>query len=609
MLMHGLRGCSVVSAAVLVAMAGVNPALANGPEVLDRVPQNAAMVGVVNNLQETLASLESFATAMNDPFPEGEENPIASMKALLATPGLDKNGSVAVFVLPGADGTIDFESGEEPEGLILIPVSDFDAFSTALGGSGSDGTIAIKIENEEQFVKRAGTGYAVMGKSKLLVDTFDPKGGNAGFHRKSMGAIGASVVESADAVFFADITVLSPAIDKASEQMASQGEMVAGMAGAQGEQAKLGIEMIGQVLSNFSRDGETGMIVVDFSDEGVGIDVAAHFKEGSELAGFFDESGSSGRLLKSLPPQAFLLAGAIDTKVSAVKKILKNISAGNAQAADGAGEATSGGTIATMLAQAEKVDGYAFSMGANPAAMMGGGLLTNTTMYVATADAPGYLKATQQALTGMNDAKVAGMTYTSEYKSKAVTINGVDVDTWSTTIEPNPDDPNGMQMQMVQSMIFGPGGIGGMHAVTEGGLVSTMSQNTPLMAAALEAVKSGKGLGDDKSLKLAQGGLPKGRFFELYLGTKSLLDIASSAMMMMGGAAEFTVPAEVSPIAIAGSSAKNGMSFHMFVPKDVVATLTNIANTMKAADEGDDMEMEEEEDAPMKDEDGANPRF
>jgi len=609
MLTHGLRRCSIVSAASLLALAGLNPALANGPEVLDRVPSNAAMIGVVNNLQDSLTKVENFSKALNLPTPEGEEDPIADMKAILETPGLNKSGSVAIFVLADAEGKIDFESGEEPDALALIPVSDFKAFVMALGAEGSEGTVSVQIDENEQFVKSIGSGYAVMGKSKLLIEKFEGKSGNTGAHTKALGSFGASVLDSADAIFFADVDVLKPAIEKATEEMGSQAEMMSAMAGAQGEQAKAGIAIFQQVFANFGRDGETGMFVVDFTDKGVKLDVAAQFKEGSELAGFFSESGSSSKLLKSLPSQSFLFAGAVDTKVAGVRKILKNIAAMNAKAAKASGDTASAGTIATMLAQSENVDGLAFSMGANPAAMMGGGLLTNTTMFIATSDPAAYLAATQKALTGMNGTQVAGMKYTTEYKSKAVTIGGVDIDTWSTAIEPNPDDPNGMQIQMVQSMIFGPGGIGGMHAITEGGLVSTMSQNTPLMTSALEASKSGKGLADNALLKEAQKGLPEGRIFEVYLGTKAILDSVAGIMSMMGGAAEFTVPEQVSPVAMAGSAKQGGFAFHLFVPTDVVAALAEISKSMEAADQGDDMDMEEDEEAPAKDDAGANPRF
>ena len=102
-----------------------------------------------------------------------------------------------------------------------------------------------------------------------------------------------------------------------------------------------------------------------------------------------------------------------------------------------------------------------------------------------------------------------------------------------------------------------------------------------------------------------QANLPKDRVFELYLGTKSIMDSVAGLMQMAGGEATFVAPANVSPIAIAGTAGKGGMAMHLFLTADVIKAMSEIRTQMDAAGGGD----EEPVEAGDKKGEPATPRF
>ena len=143
--------------------------------------------------------------------------------------------------------------------------------------------------------------------------------------------------------------------------------------------------------------------------------------------------------------------------------------------------------------------------------------------------------------------------------------------------------------------------MGGMVANTGNGVVMTMSQNTPLFTKAVEAAKSGKGLSEDEGIKGVQAHLPANRVFEMYLGTKSIMDTINSAMAMFGGGAEIKVPAKISPVGMAASMEAGGVDIRLFVPIDVIKSVAEAVEAAKAGGE-------EPDEAPAKS-DTKPPRF
>src|SRR5262245_20128747 len=97
-----------LSAGFLFALAGLNPALADVPGALDRVPSNAAVIITVRDMEQFRARAEDLAKSLNaDMSKDDEKNPLNMTKKLLAVDGLDKHGSLALAIMPDKEGKVD----------------------------------------------------------------------------------------------------------------------------------------------------------------------------------------------------------------------------------------------------------------------------------------------------------------------------------------------------------------------------------------------------------------------------------------------------------------------------------------------------------------------
>lgn len=587
------------AAVLLTLVCGSTVALADAPASLDRIPANAAMALSIRNMEQLTQRMAALSEMVG---PEAlEDNPLADIQQLLGTPGLNKTGSAALIVMPGADGKLpaggmgDGAEGSEPEAVALVPVSDYAAFVKALGAPGTDGTQAITVDGEENFVRDAGGGYAVLGKARSVVEGFKSETGQAAAHMKAMGPQGKRTADLADVLMIASIPAMQDQLKEMGDSAKEQAEMMGQMGGADiGPAAAIG-EI---VMSTFSRDAQVGVIGIGLGEKGIWLDIGAQFKEGSELAKFFAETGKSGALLGRVPAMPFLFAGAVDLSAPGIKTIIRNANEMNAkaaaQAAKEAGDAMAGdagaqaaGAMANFASNMDKVDGASFVVGASPGGLMGG-LLVNTTMFMQSSNPAGYLASVKETMLKSNGQNVGGMTMKSIWEPAATEVSGVKVDKWTTEIVTDPDDPNAGSIAMMQAFMYGQGPAGGFSAAVENGVVMTMSQNTPLMTQALAAAKGEKGLTTDEQIKASQALLPEGRTFEFFVGTKSVMDTVGGFLAMMGGAAEFDIPANLPPIAIGGTTDGGGVSTRIYLPHDVLKTFAEVAEAMQP--EGDGMD-------------------
>ncbi len=585
---------SLMAGLLLSLVCGSTVAMADAPASLDRIPANAAMAMSIRNMEQLIQRTSALAALTGQD--ENSLNPLADIKQLLDTPGLNKSGSAALVVMPGPDGKL--PAGGEDQGataFALVPVSDYAAFVKALGAPGTDGTQAITVDGEENFVRDAGGGYAVLGKAREVVEGFKSEAGQSAAHMKAMGPQGKRTADIADVLMIASIPAMQDQIKEGGAQLKEQAEMMGQMGGADvGPASAIG----DLVMNTFARDGQVGIIGIGLGEKGVWLDIGAQFKEGSELAKFFADTGKSGSLLGRVPAMPFLFAGAVDLSAPGIKTIIRNANEMNAkaaaQAAKEAGDAMAGdagaeaaGAMANFASNMDKIDGVSMVMGASPGGLMGG-LLVNTTMFMQSSNPAAYIASAKEAMLKSNGQNVGGMTMKSSWEPAAAEISGVKVDKWTTEIVADPDDPNAGNIAMMQAFMYGQGPAGGFSAAVDNGVVMTMSQNTPLMTQALAAAKGEKGLTTDEQIKASQALLPEGRTFEFFVGSKSVMDTVGGFLAMMGGAAEFDIPANLPPIAIGGTTDGGGVSTRVYLPHDVLKTFAEVAKAMQP--EGEPMD-------------------
>ncbi len=602
---HAFSRPAGLMAAAFVALAGLCAAAgAAVPGALDRVPADAAMAGGVANLTTFHNNFNAMGTALKLDSLDG----LKKMDALFQAQGIKKDGSAAVAILEVPEGG---DQGMPGEGLrnapmvIIVPVTDYKAFVTGLGGDAAAPIAELKGQ-QTMFAKDIGGGYAALSPKKELTESFEGKGGNLEAHTKALGAVGTRVADKSDVVLVANVGKLAPKIKDGIKGMKEQAEMVGQMGGGNAPNTKL-IEIIAE---NWVRDAQTGVIGLNFSAENLAIDVASQFKPGSELAGLFNSDGNSAGLLNNVPNKPFLFAVAIDASSASMKKMLKGMFDLSKEQMGKAGDqkamAEASGVWEALLSKPEGFDGTAFSVGYSPAGLSAG-LLSQTVGFIKTNKSSDYLKLTGDVMTKMNGTKVDGMQYTTEYKAGAVDVSGVKADSWSMAMTPSdPNDPMAMQVQMMMGFITGPAGkFQGLSAPTDKGVVMTYSQYAPFMDEALKAAKNGDGLG--KSLAEASKMLPANRNFEMWIGSKSLIDTLGGFAAMMGGPA-VSAPADLPPVAMAATGDAGGAQLRIVVPTKVITTVQEIGKKVQSEMGGGDP-MDDQGEPKEEKKDGGKPKF
>lgn len=578
--------CFPRAASALVMLCGTLPAMAGLPAAFDRVPAEMPVVVGVSSLQEFRDKVVGTFKAVG--VPVDGPGPIADINKLMDIPGLNKAGSFAVAVNPnlkkaaGGDAAAEGSSEEAP-GVMLIPVSDYNAFITAANGQPGDKIAAIQFGDDDVYAKDIGGGYAAVSNIKTVLEAFDGKAGNLAAHEKRLGSSAKSIADSAEMIVIANIELLQDQMKQAGVGIKQQMDMVAMMSGQAGAANQGKLAQV--VMDAFARDAKVSILGVDVGEQGVNIDLASEFKEGSEIAGFFQAKGVASSLLSRAPAKKYLFAGAWDLSAPGIKKIIKNIVAMGAEGQkDGAAQAPS--TFMAMADNIDIIDGQSFVLGATE---VGAGLLGQTVFITKTKSPEKLMEAQRKLYEGLSGKNEGGLKYTASYKAGAKEVAGVKADEWELKMEPDPNDPAAMQMQMAMGMFLGGDGtMKGYAASVDGAVIQTMSLNTPLLESAVKAAADGKGLGEDAGIKLVSGMLPANRSAELYIGTRELMETVQNFMAMFGSPAEFKLPETLPPIGVGAVTEGGAFRVRFVLPNEVMKTLGEVAKQMEAADQGGD---------------------
>lgn len=545
------------------------------PAALDRVPADALVAVGITNVKQLKTDMDAFVALLPqrpDQFDQLDE--------VLNLDGVKADGSMAFAMMAPGEGE---EPGED--NLVLIaPVADYAAFVTGLGGQ-AEGISEVDAFGRTMYVKDAGGGYAIISPLAELTETFDAAAGKTAAHLALIGPTGEGVADANDVFVMANIQALAPMIEEGMEESFDQAEQMAEMAGAQAEQMKAAINMGEEMLKGFVRDGQAGVMGFDFGTHGVTVDVAANFKAGSQSAGFFAAKGAAAKHFSKLPATNFFFAGAYDTSAPGLKNLMTEIfDATKAMAPQG-------GDWSWMT----QANGSAYVMGAT-ANLMGGGLFSNTYLFIDAKDPAAVKDGMHKALVAANGQTNQGMTTTTSYTENVATLAGVSVDGWGMKLAPDASNPAAAQVQQAMMMIYGPaGGPSGLVGTVDSGVVMTMTDNQGAMTLALQAAKGeGSNLGANATMKAIDDRVPEGASMVGYIGVGSILETVSQFMMMMGGA-QFDVPADMPPIGFAAVT--DGGAVHLRVIGDA-ATIKGVSDIASAM-------MPE----PAEPEGGEEPRF
>lgn len=580
-LAKGLVGCVGMACGLFATLAAASP------PVLDKVPTNAMAVIASSSIAQLQKNLASLATAVDSPVP------IPGVDALLAQIGIEKgvdtSKSMAMVILgppnggKNADGKpmsqAELEEATDKNLFILVPTGNYNDFVGNFEVKPGTGVDTGTINGEPAYFKNVGGGYAAVSPGKGTLDTFDGKGGHQAAMDASLGKSGKAIADSAD-IFI----VLNMDLARAFQPMIMD-KIAEGMEGNPAALALEGMKdgEMGKWIESMSKDAQTMIIGLKPDAMGVSMDMAMSFKPGSYMASAFSGTGNTGPLLSKLPNQSYFFAGAIDFSSPGIRKLWDDFSA---KVAAEAGPADEDGLIKVLLEQLQASNGASFLVGAPQGGLMGG-MLTSTIGYFRTSKPAETILAMKTALTDMNGKDAGPVKLETSFETGGADVDGTAVDSYSIKLKPSDEEDADPQMSMVTQIIFGTaGGPGGYISKQDNGFLMSLSKNSLLMNAAMNAAKGGESVGSDKLTAQVSERLPKNRMFELYIGVKPIIEAVLPLAAMGGVNLEIDLPPTMPPIGVGMSAGDASAHLGIYLPAPVIKTIVGIYMQTEGMDAG-----------------------
>jgi hypothetical protein len=562
------------------------------PTALNHVPADAEMYVAIPSVGGMLRDVSAFYQAMAGKLPPDAAQigmGLFLAQSIATQPGVETDGSAAVIVTPPTPEQI--EAGADPEVTVILPIADLEAFAAGPFMAGQNAKIvdgvltAAMPEGDTVYIRDIGS-HAVLANDLEKVKAF--QSGNAmAAHESALGLSGVAGMEGRDMVFVANIPALKGVLDQMMLQAEQQVNFLAMMGG--GEQVTQGFAAFKQAITTLQQDGSVWLTSIDIAGDGVALDFGASFRDETPSAQMFQAAGDSGALMGVLPATDFLVAYAFDASSESVRGVMNKImEMVPAQGNDG------DFGMRGMMAQSS---GFSGVIGSSPAALGGAGLLARQISYARTDDAPKAIKAMRGMIEGMNGQAALGMTYDTTYTPAAAEVAGVKVDSYAVKSKMDPTAaPGGMMMMdpsMIQNLMYGmAGGPTGYIAQGNGGVYTTSSMNSELLASALDAGKDGASLAANERLRGVASRLQPNRMMEAYLSADQVFNAVAPMAQMLGMIDEFEPIEPLSPMGMSLRGDQGGLMGRVYLPGDLIGFALEFAQKMEAADQGF------EEDAP-----------
>jgi|GEM_PF-3211982 len=601
------------------ALAAEAPPLA---ALFDAAPAGSEVVWAVPTLRGFSDRIATFAaeTGLERHAPDLADALDAFKREMNLNQGLDDDGPLLV-VVSGLAAAIDAALDDnpdnddlEPAALLLVPVSDYAAFVSAMDGDPAADATPVTLDGNRGFARRV-PGYAVIAGTAEAAAAYEPGAGGAAV-TEAVGPQSTPWFERGQSLVYIDVAAMAPSLKAAVARGID--EMNREMQGGAPAQAA----MFAPVMTAYSGlldgliDGTDKLaLTLDLNGGGLGLTVGGRLNAGSEMAHMLRpaaddaDAESGGSLLNRLPDQPYLFAAAADLTrldMAALGDAVRGVAAELKDAAGVAQQAAEDGAAGGLPVE-QMVDLYvemlqvapdATAMGSvmyapEPAAMMGGGFF-NQLSVTQTADAQGALDRQQAVLAKMNDLTIpmpamgghghhqgdghdhgddapagGAMSFETTYTEKALEIEGTRVDQFQVkTVLP----PALMQQFGPMAMVMGNAGSGGYLAAKDGHVLATTVTDPQLVTRGLKALAADDGLGAAATLnELRDAELPADASMEAWLSVRGIANTVNPFLMMFAqGGEQLNVPADLSPVAMGAAGDPGGLVLRVFIPTDVV---------------------------------------
>ena len=574
----------------------VQTALAGAPAALSQAPDGAQLVVIIPSMSEFSGKLAMLNQTLGLEVDELNDA-LGSFKAEAGIgDGLDDSGS-ALFIIHDLASAID--TGNEPDVVMVLPVTDYQAFIAGFQGEGAApagaGVSAVTLpDGQDGFAKEAG-GYAILGNNEAAVSNY-AAGGNADAISGRIGELGQHYLGQGDVTAFLDMAALAPALNKAiDEGIAEMNSEFDNMAQGGMVQAS-DLETMKVMFAMYETAGKAivnsadGLIMsLDLSEGGVGFTHAVQFKPGSPVTQYLTGGGAgTSSILARLPKGPYIAAVAFDGESLAFSDLMEammdKLPEGNAQF-DMYRKAM------PMIKQVKQYAGVFYTPDPN-ALMTQSGVLNMLQTYKVD-DSAAYLAQTRDYIKSMNGTSIpmmmpgapgAGgdmaMTYTTSYSENALQLDGVQVDQYSMNVQMPPQMM--MQLGPAAGMMQMFTNFDGYAAQTDGYYLASTTLDQQLITQGLATGKTGDGMGtDDVLANVRENAVPPGAAAEGYLNFAGIIDTVGPMAAMFGMPA-VQAPADLPPVAAGLGIQGDSSALRFYVPNETTKFIIDTVKDVQA---------------------------
>ena len=557
------------------------PAIAGTPAALDRVPTDSQVVVVVPQVGSFLNDINAMNAMLGD---QGEPMVMMMTSMVRGMPGLNLEGSMATVL------SMDHNQGGDPDMVILMPVSDFDAFTQ--GRDAVDGLVEFPLgDGQMMYTRDAGGGFAVFGEVAEQVKNYDAQGGNLVAHTAMLGKAGGRIADHNDLFVYVNIQQFDDLIDMGMQEMEAQGEMIEMMGGAEAAQS---FDQMLSAMRSISDDAMSFSAGLNFDQElGVSFDFGLQFKDGSSSAGYLNNNGDAGKYFNNVPNMDYFMAAAYDMSGEGIQRFMGEYTQMiKKMDTSGMMSAMNMDKLMTQLKGGIQV------VGASDNIM--GGLLNNTVYYADVENPEAYIDAMRDMTASMGDSpelKEAGMAVDASVDAEPTEINGVKAYGFRMNMDMSQMNGAGAMgaanPAMIMQMMFGGSGPSGYIMQSgEHGLAATMSQSPAMISKVAKAAKGEDTMGAVAALKQTASMLPDNRVMEMYIGADHLANTAGPMAMMFGLIPEFEPIASLPPLGMGLTADGGGMLFRTVVPMQTISKAMSVMEEMGAMQQDQDNQMD-----------------
>jgi hypothetical protein len=565
-------------------------------QVLQQVPPDALAVIKVNNLQQVSGRIGKLAQQWGVAgFQPDLADPLAAMKVKTGIQnGLSADGELAIAMLKPGEGE------DEPTPLVLIPVTDYAAFTANFAGATTDAgitTFRFAGEMTDSFSSQWGN-YAAVSNKRDAVATKPEQAVTI------PGAVTQRLLGEQDIVVWANMPALSamalPEVQGAREGILAEVDAKVMEDADTAKYAPAARELVSRCLDvaeGFLQTTDSGLWGVRLSSEGIGLTWMAEFHPESYAAnlvgGLRPAGAADGSLLNGIPEGQYLFVAGGAMLGSAVGDAMEDFIGPVRAKMEGTGEAgdTVQSYIDAMLKQVRASNGSSAGM-LRPTGPLGqGGTGIFRLVSVNHGDAQAMLDSYKQMMevqqelmevvaAAMPEESAAAMSnMKTTITENAKTVDGVSFDKIATTFAGDPNDAQAAQVQQMMAMMYGPEGQA-MYVgkVDESKMVLVMGGDEALMSAAVKAAKAGTDpLAGSAAVQGVAGQLPKGQMMVGYVMVGDLVSTVLGYAQQFGMPVNVQLPEGLPPVGMSLSGEGAALRTDVFIPSQLVQSMVAAA--------------------------------